>query len=101
MFAMMFAFSRFGGSILSMGTFLLRQTQFPPAIIGSVNAVIRMFFMSAAPLSAPIQGWIISHWGIEASFGLGAICLVASYLFARKVSIAYQMQMTSQEKQAA
>ena len=101
LFTTAFALSRVGGSVLSMGTFLLRQTQFPLTIIGSVNAMIRMFFMSAAPVSAPIQGWIISHWGIETSFGLGAICMLASFYFARKVSAAFQTQISSQEKAAA
>ncbi|MBI4404706.1 MAG: MFS transporter [Deltaproteobacteria bacterium] len=89
-FIVLFAFSRFGASLLSMGTFLLRQTEIPKNITGGVNSCLRMFFMSAAPLSAFLQGILVHHFGVIPSFVLGSVCLWGTFFFSRNVAVAYQ-----------
>jgi MFS transporter, DHA3 family, macrolide efflux protein len=88
--AVIFALSRGGSSIVSMGTFLLRQTEVPKSQIGAVNASIRMFFMIAAPLSAYLQGILITKYGVGVSFALGALCLFGAGWYAQAVGTAYE-----------
>lgn len=85
-----FALSRIGASVLAMGTFLIRQTEIPKSHAGGVNACLRMFFMSAVPISAVGQGLLISKFGVDASFLLGALCLWGAFALARTVSITYE-----------
>ena len=72
-----------------MGTFILRQTQIPKSQIGGVNACIRMFFMSAAPISALFQAFLIDHFGVGVSLVLGAACLWGALWYARTVGSVY------------
>ena len=88
-FAVMFGVSRMGSSIISMGTFLIRQTEVPRNQIGAVNASIRMHFMLSAPLSAIAQGVIIEHLGVGTSFVLGVVTLWATFWLSKKVGTAY------------
>ena len=62
--ALVFGLSRVGSSVLSMGSFLIRQTEVPREKLGAVNASIRMHFMAGAPLSALFQGFIIKHFRV-------------------------------------
>lgn len=87
--AAIFAFSRIGSSVVTMGTFFLRQTNIPRSKMGGVNSALRMFFMSAAPLSALLQGFLIKHFSVRTSLFLGALCLWATVWFSRKVAVAY------------
>lgn len=90
-----FALSRIGASVLAMGTFLIRQTEIPKSHAGGVNACLRMFFMSAVPISAAGQGLLISKFGVEASFLLGALCLWGAFALARTVGITYEANKKS------
>lgn len=83
-----FGVSRMGSSLLTMGTFLLRQTRVPPKKNGGVNACIRMFFMSSAPLSALLQAFVIQHYGVRASFVLGTVFLWATLWYSKEVALA-------------
>jgi len=83
-----FGVSRMGSSMLTMGTFLLRQTRIPPKKSGGVNACIRMFFMSSAPLSALLQAFVIQRYGVRASLVLGAVFLWATLWYAKEVALA-------------
>jgi len=83
-----FGVSRMGSSLLTMGTFLLRQTRIPPKKNGGVNAAIRMFFMSSAPLSALLQAYVIQQFGVRASFVLGAVFLWATLWYSKEVALA-------------
>lgn len=87
--AAIFALSRIGSSVVTMGTFFLRQTNIPRGKMGGVNAALRMFFMSAAPVSALMQGFLIKHLSVRVSFVLGASCLWLTVWFSRKVALAY------------
>ena len=87
--AAIFALSRIGSSVVTMGTFFLRQTNIPRGKMGGVNAALRMFFMSAAPVSALMQGFLIKHLSVKVSFVLGASCLWLTVWFSRKVALAY------------
>ena len=87
--ATVFAISRAGTSLVTMGTFILRQTQIPKSQIGGVNACVRMFFMSAAPLSALFQAFLIDHFGVGVSLVLGAACLWGALWYARTVGSVY------------
>lgn len=86
LFTLCFATSRFGSSIVSMGTFLLRQTRVPKNSAGGVNACLRMLFMSAVPLSILLQSAIIHRWGIGASIFTGALCLIMMLHFSKQVA---------------
>lgn len=88
-FVFVFGLGRIGGSVLSMGTFYLRQTNIPKSKMGGVNACLRMFFMSSMPLSAFLQGYIINHFGVGLSFGLGMVALMGTYYYAAKTAHAY------------
>jgi predicted MFS family arabinose efflux permease len=87
--AVFFSLSRMGSSVLSMGTFILRQTQVPREMAGGVNAALRMFFMSAAPISAALQGLIMDRFGVETSLALGAACLWGAVWYAAELSEHY------------
>ncbi len=87
------ALSRVGSSILSMGTFLIRQTEIPKNKIGGVNACLRMLFMSSAPISALIQGQLLAHLGIGVSFAIGVICLWGSLWYAHIAGNSYQERL--------
>lgn len=98
-----FGLSRIGSSLVTMGTFLIRQTQIPSHRAGGVNACLRMFFMSAAPLSALMQAFLIHHYGVEASLILGALFLWATAWFSKSVALAtpsLQHVMKEEEKAA-
>lgn len=84
--AVFYSLSRMGSSVLSMGTYILRQTQIPREMAGGVNAALRMFFMSAAPLSSLLQGFIMEHFSVETSLALGAAALWAAVWFAGDVA---------------
>lgn len=92
LFALTFAVSRAGSSILAMGTFFIRQTEVPRARVGAVNASIRMHFMVAAPFSALLQGYIIKHFGAMTSLILGAGCLWGTLWYSSKVAHAYDQR---------
>ena len=85
-----FSLSRASSAILTMGTYLIRQTRIPKSRMGGANACIRMFFMAGAPLSALLQAYLIAHYGVRISFIMGAVCLWAAYQSARLVSKAYE-----------
>lgn len=87
--AVTFGLGRIGGSVLSMGTFFLRQTHIPKSKMGGVNACLRMFFMSSIPLSAFLQGYLITHFGIGTSFTLGVAAIVGTSYYAWKTAVAY------------
>lgn len=87
--AVFYSLSRVGSSVLSMGTFILRQTQVPREMAGGVNAALRMFFMSAAPLSAILQGFIMDHFGVETSLAMGAACLWGAVWYASELATHY------------
>jgi len=99
--AAVFGSSRLGSSCMSMGSFYLRQTKVPRLKTGAVNASIRMHFMSAAPLSALLQGVIIQHLGVEFSLLFGAICLWITLWYAIQVALAYEQGNQQDEAIAA
>lgn len=87
--AFFYAISRTGSSVLSIGTFFLRQTKVPIEKAGGVNACLRMFFMSAAPVSALLQGLMLEHLGVASALFFGALCLWGTHLFSKEVANAY------------
>ncbi len=89
MLAVVLGVSRMGSSLLTMGTFLLRQTKIPHNRTGGVNSCIRMFFMSSAPLSALLQAFLIQHFGVGTSLVVGAIFLWTTVWFAKSVALAW------------
>ncbi len=102
MLAALFGVSRMMTSVLTLGTFLLRQTEVPRTQIGAVNASIRMFFMSAAPISAVLQAFLIKHYGVSSSLVLGAVCMWGTAWYAQKVSYAFELKYPNfAEKKAA
>lgn len=101
LFAFIFSFSRVGASILSLGTFVLRQTNIPRSKMGGINACLRMFFMSSTPLSSLAQGFMISHLGIAPTFTIGAICLWGTVWFALRVASAYSETEKATARKAA
>ena len=86
------AFSKMGSSLLSMGTFFLRQKNIPRAKMGGVNACLRMLFMMATPLSCLVQPVLVEKLGSLASFIFGAGCLWGTTYYAVKVARAYSSQ---------
>ena len=88
-FALSFAISRAGSSTLNMGTFLVRQTRIPKGRAGGVNTALRMLFMTAAPVSALMQGWLIDTVGVFVPLMLGAACLWGTLRYAQRVGDAY------------
>jgi hypothetical protein len=48
-----------------------------------------MFFMSAAPLSAILQGFIMDHFGVETSLAMGAACLWGAVWYASELATHY------------
>ncbi len=96
-----FAVSRVGSATLNMGTFLLRQTRIPKSRMGGINSCLRMFFMSAAPVSAVMQGLLIQKFGVTLSFSLGAVCLWGAVWYSREVGFAFQPLKTEKPRVAA
>jgi len=96
--SIVFAVSRMGSSVLNMGTFLIRQTRVPKARMGGVNSCLRMFFMSAAPVSAFCQGIILHKFGVALSFALGAACLWGTVWYAREVGAKFQPMESKRER---
>lgn len=88
--AFLYGVSRSGGSILSMGSYYIRQTKVPRAQNGAINASLRMFFMAAAPLSSIMQGWIIAQLGVTAALLFGALCLWGVWYYSMKLARAYE-----------
>lgn len=86
--ALIFGISRIGSSLVTMGTFLLRQTQIPAKRSGAVIACMRMLFMSAAPLSALLQAVLIQNYGVNVSLVVGALCLWITLWFSKTVALA-------------
>ena len=86
-----------------MGTFLIRQTEIPLVLMGGINAYLRMFFMSAVPLSAFLQGVFISRFGIIPSFIFGGVFLWVTAYFATQVAPSYQkcLEKKNQKKDLA
>ncbi len=84
--------SRAGSSVLSMGTYIIRQTRIPRAQSGAINSSLRMFFMSAAPLSSLLQGWVILHFGIYAALIGGAVCFWGTWWYTKALARAYHDQ---------
>lgn len=82
--------SKVGSSLLSMGTFYLRQTHIPRSQMGGINACLRMLFMSATPLSCFIQPILVEHLGSFWSFLFGVLCLAGTAYLAVIVARAYQ-----------
>lgn len=89
-FASFYALSRLGGSVLGLGTFLLRQTAVPKARIATTNATMRMLFMSAAPLSALGQGALLKYFGLDVALSAGAVCLWIAVWYAYKTAYFYE-----------
>ncbi|NBX68104.1 MAG: MFS transporter [Proteobacteria bacterium] len=87
--AVVFALSRIGSSIVTMGTFFLRQTHIPKSKMGGINAALRMFFMSSAPISALLQGFLIKAFNVRISFAVGAVFLWLTVWYSKKVAVAY------------
>ncbi len=85
-----FGFSRTGSSVLSMGSYLIRQTRVPRDQNGAINASLRMFFMAAAPASSLLQGWMIDRFGVSASMGFGAVCLWGCWWYSRALAISFE-----------
>ncbi|MFM8315569.1 MAG: MFS transporter [Deltaproteobacteria bacterium] len=87
--AALFALSRIGSSVVTMGTFLLRQTNIPKSKMGGINAALRMFFMSSAPLAALLQGFLIKQFNVKLSFVVGAFFLWVTVWLSKRVAVAY------------
>ena len=86
----LFGVSRAGSSVLSMGNYFIRQTRVPRAQNGAINSTLRMFFMSAAPLSSLLQGWMIDRFGVGTSLVFGAVCLWGTWYYSRSLARAYR-----------
>ncbi len=86
----LYGMSRAGSSVLSMGSYFIRQTRVPRAQNGAINASLRMFFMAAAPFSSLMQGWVIHHLGVGTSLFIGAACLWGTWWYSRSLARAYQ-----------
>ncbi len=96
--------SKIGSSLLSMGTFYLRQTHIPRAQMGGINACLRMLFMSATPISCFIQPVLVEYLGSFWSFFFGFLCLGGTAYLAIKVARAYQqdvVETTASKSKAA
>lgn len=89
LFILFFSVSRMGSAVMSMGTFLIRQTEVPREKSGSINSTLRMHFMSAGPLSAGLQGKLMESFGVVSSFAMGALCLIATAWWGKKTAEAY------------
>jgi MFS family permease len=90
--AMGLAISKMGSSVLSMGTFYLRQTHVPRARMGGVNSCLRMLFMSATPVSCLIQPYLVEGLGSFVSFVFGGACLWATAWFSVRVAKNYRLE---------
>lgn len=87
--AVIFSLSRIGSSVVTMGTFFLRQTHIPKSKMGGINAALRMFFMSSAPISALLQGFLIRTFSVRVSFIVGSVFLWITVWYSKKVAVAY------------
>jgi MFS family permease len=92
--AAIFSLSRIGSSVVTMGTFFLRQTNIPKSQMGGINAALRMFFMSSGPISALIQGFLIKHFNVRISFIVGSVFLWLTVWYSVKVAQAYLQSET-------
>lgn len=90
LFILFFSLSRMGGSVMSMGTFLIRQTEVPKGQSGSINSTLRMHFMSATSISGAVQGSLLHQFGVFTSLLFGAVCLWAVTWWGRMTSEAYK-----------
>lgn len=97
-FAIVMALGRIGSSLLSMGTFYIRQTHIPKDRMGGVNACLRMIFMSSTPLTCLVQPLLVEKVGSWSSFLFGVLCLWGTVYFAKKVAKTYSL---SKEEEAA
>ncbi len=86
----LYGMSRAGSSVLSMGNYFIRQTRVPRAQNGSINASLRMFFMSAAPVSSLFQGWLIDRFGVGLALVFGSACLWGTWWYSRSLARAYR-----------
>lgn len=93
MLALFISISKAGSSLLSMGTFYLRQTHIPKARMGGINSCLRMLFMSATPFSCFIQPVLVEGLGSKSSFVFGMVCLWATAFFAYQVAKQYQLSV--------
>jgi MFS family permease len=91
--AVFVSISKAGSSLLSMGTFFLRQTHIPKARMGGINSCLRMLFMSATPLSCLIQPVLVEGFGSKTSFWFGGVCLWATAYFAHRVAKEYRLSL--------
>lgn len=94
LFVLFFSVSRMGSAVMSMGTFLIRQTEVPRERSGAINSTLRMHFMSAGPLSAGLQGKLMEGFGVVSSFAMGALCLVLTAWWGKKTADAYPNKPT-------
>ncbi len=88
----LFGVSRAGSSVLSMGSYFIRQTRVPKSQNGSINASLRMFFMAAAPISSLLQGWLIETYSVNVSLALGTVCLWGTWWYSRKLAVEIQRE---------
>ena len=100
-FAVLFALSRSFSALLSMGTFVIRQTEIPGVMMGGINATLRMGFMSAAPLSALVQGWLLHSFGTLLPLSLGAGSLWLVYYFSQQLGAAHVQVKSANQRKAA
>jgi len=98
-FAISLAFGRIGGSVLSMGTFYIRQTFIPKERMGGVNACLRMVFMSSTPITCLVQPLLVEKLGSWSSFLFGVLCLWGTVFFALKVGKNYSLSASSRVKE--
>jgi predicted MFS family arabinose efflux permease len=90
----LFGVSRAGSSVLSMGSYFIRQTRVPKKQNGSVNASLRMFFMAAAPASSLLQGWLIETYSVHASLAVGTLCLWGTWWYSRQLGLELEREET-------
>jgi len=84
-FITFYAFACVAGSLLSMGTFMIRQTMIPIEKSGAINSTLRMLFMSAAPISSFFQGFLLKYTGVGISFFFGVLCFWGACYYAQKL----------------
>jgi len=95
-FAIALAVGKMGSSLLSMGTFYIRQTHIPRSRMGGVNACLRMIFMASTPLTCLVQPVLVEKIGSWSSFLFGVLCLWGTVFFARKVAKNYSLSANSE-----
>jgi predicted MFS family arabinose efflux permease len=92
LFGALFGVSRAGSSVLSMGSYFIRQTRVPREQNGAINASLRMFFMAAAPASSLLQGWMIETWGIRSAIAMGICCLWGTWWYSRALAKQFETE---------